>query len=675
MLGLLKKSNNGYHQFTSEEITQVKMLDLRELMKEKGVHLSWIHGQYEGKCPFHEDPKRSPRLFVNQDKGVWLWRCDGGHHGGDTIKFAEASEGMSFPRAVEVLRKMIIQVPKLNGNGSSIKDILKPMMDESIVSAIGGSALGGNSPQTTEESHSYLRHTTGAQAASPIQGEEMSAGFIERSDDSATFKYGDLIYHTKDLKNARANSLKIILKLIYKDSQFTDRVDLHSARGRKSFANQASDRLSLQSAQIEEHLESLMENLETVTRRESPVTSQKEEINEKEKQEALDLLLDPNLLNRMASDLDKLGYVGEETNKKILYLVATSRLLDKPISAIIRSGSGAGKSALMEQVLSLMPEEDVLFFSRITPQSLFYMGKEALDRKVLAIDEREGSQSADYSIRTLQSRGKLTLAASQKDPRSGEWRTLVREFAARTPYMESSTKEKINEENLNRCFELYLDESPDQTKRILEAQRKAAAGIDLLSEEEKTKLRKIYQNAQKLLRPIEVKVPYELDMELPATWLRTRRDHERFISLIKAIALIYQHQREGEGALEATRQDYELAKGLAQTVMGNVLNELPRPLAQFYDLLKKKIEEKANGLIVEDYAFTKRQVRVWLGLPDHIVKKYMKALEDLEYVQIKRSIRGSRHYYWLVDCLLGGINIGKSARVGQPKNSLNPDKS
>lgn len=665
MLGLLKKSINGngsigspqvgsiHHKFTTEELAQVKMLDLRQIMKDKGVRLSWMNGQYEGACPFHDDLARSPKLMTRLDpKGVWRWQCGGGHHGGDTISFAMECHGTSFPRAVEYLKQLITPMPKLNGEGLSIGEILEPVTC-SPVSQLTGFPVD-----------SEVRQLAGFQLASLQENRQTGEqSLVERQEDTATFKYGELIYHAKDLKNATKNSLKIILKLTYQDSHFTDRTDLHSARVRRSFANQASERLNLQSAQVEEHLESLMETLEQQLAS-SPVgrlASEKPEMTEEDKSQALTLLKDPNLLDRMAQDLDKLGYVGEAINKKILYLVGTSRLLDKPISAIVRSGSGAGKSALIEKILNLFPPEDVLLFSRITPQSLFYMGQEALDRKILAIDEREGSQAADYSIRTLQSRGKLTLAASQKDPKSGEWKTLTREFAARTPYMESSTKEKLNEENLNRCFELYLDESSEQTKRILEAQRKAAAGIDQLSEEEKTKLMRLYQNAQKLLEPKEIKIPYELEVSLSQTWIRTRRDHERFLSLIKVIVLLHQKQRSSAGPLgkinqevqrsfeggnlKAEVQDIKIARVLLEPILGELTNDLAKPVAVFYELLKKKVHEEAGAISIEDFTFTRRQIREWLSLPDHIVKRSMKALEDLEYVEVKKSARGSRYQY------------------------------
>jgi hypothetical protein len=266
------------------------------------------------------------------------------------------------------------------------------------------------------------------------------------------------------------------------------------------------------------------------------------------------------------------------------------------------------------------------------------MGREALDRKILAIDEREGSQEADYSIRTLQTRGKLTLAASHKDPKTGQWKTFIREFEARTPYMESSTKERINEENLNRCFELYLDESSEQTKRILEAQRKQAAGVDVLSEEEKTKLIRLYQNAQRLLEPLEVRIPFELEITLPESWIRTRRDHERFLSLAKVIALLHQKQRTvEEESLNAAQEDVRMAQALLEPITEELTHDLPKPVAVFYELLKKKVDEEAKDLSIEDFKFSRRDVRGWLALPDHVVKRSLNRLEDLEYVILRRG--------------------------------------
>ena len=142
------------------------------------------------------------------------------------------------------------------------------------------------------------------------------------------------------------------------------------------------------------------------------------QMTKQEEEAALTLLQDPNLLENILTDMETIGHVGEETNKLLAYLIAVSRKLPRPLSGIIISGSGAGKSGLVEMVQELTPPEDVEFFSRITPQALYYMERDALKRKLLIIEERTGGEGADYSIRTLQSRQKLTQAVPIKDPNS-----------------------------------------------------------------------------------------------------------------------------------------------------------------------------------------------------------------------------------------------------------------
>ena len=109
-----------------------------------------------------------------------------------------------------------------------------------------------------------------------------------------------------------------------------------------------------------------------------------------EKDAALRLLRDPNLLDRIVADFD---VVGETTNKLVGYLAAVSRKLDQPLAIIIQSSSAAGKTSLMDAILSFVPPEDQVKYSAMTGQSLFYMGETDLKHKILAIVEEEGARA------------------------------------------------------------------------------------------------------------------------------------------------------------------------------------------------------------------------------------------------------------------------------------------
>src|SRR3989339_936694 len=121
-------------------------------------------------------------------------------------------------------------------------------------------------------------------------------------------------------------------------------------------------------------------------------------MNPLEEATALKSLTNPRLIDEILSDLETLGYVGEETNKLLLYLIGTSHKLSRPLSAIIVSQSGAGKSGLVEKIQELMPTEEVIYLSRISQCALFYMPEHSLKQKILIIEERNGSEGADYAL-------------------------------------------------------------------------------------------------------------------------------------------------------------------------------------------------------------------------------------------------------------------------------------
>ena len=119
-----------------------------------------------------------------------------------------------------------------------------------------------------------------------------------------------------------------------------------------------------------------------------------------EKAAAMELLRDPKLLDRVLSDFERCGVVGEETNKSVSYLAAVSRLLKKPLAIVVQSSSSAGKSSLMEAVLDFMPEEQREEYSAMTGQALFYMGQKNLKHKILAVVGRRGGHARGLRAET-----------------------------------------------------------------------------------------------------------------------------------------------------------------------------------------------------------------------------------------------------------------------------------
>jgi DNA primase len=274
---------------------------------------------------------------------------------------------------------------------------------------------------------------TSARVEPPSPPEPPPAKVNERE---VTVEFGERRWRVRGLdRNSSFDVLKVNLLVSLGDRFHVDSLDLYQARSRQQYLRQASEELGLEEETLKRDLGRLLLRLEelaeeAVRRAQEPETKPRT-LDALEEREALELLRDPRLLERVLSDLDRVGVVGEETNKLVAYLAATSRKLDRPLAVIVQSTSAAGKSALMDAVLELIPEEDRIQFSAVTGQALYYLGEHDLEHKVLAIEEEQGAERAAYALKLLQSEGELSIASTGKDPQSG--RLVTQEYRVRGP--------------------------------------------------------------------------------------------------------------------------------------------------------------------------------------------------------------------------------------------------
>jgi energy-coupling factor transporter ATP-binding protein EcfA2 len=381
-----------------------------------------------------------------------------------------------------------------------------------------------------------------------------------------------------------------------------------------------------------------------------------------ERQEALAFLKSPRLVERIGDAFTVCGLVGEETNRLAAYLACTSRKLEKPLAVIIQSTSAAGKSTLMEAVLAMFPEEERVKYSAMTGQSLYYLGETNLKHKILAIVEEEGAEKASYALKLLQSEGELTIASTGKDPQTGRMET--QEYHVEGPVMIflTTTAIDIDEELQNRCLTLTVDESREQTERIHTLQRKARTLEGLRMKKERRRLLTLMRNAQRLLQPMDVMNPWADDLTFTAERTRTRRDHEKYLTLIDAVALLHQYQRpmevDREGTersefIRVTLEDIALANRLALELLGRSLDELPPQTRRLYETIKQIVRERcASGAVEQRHAFfSRRDVRVRLGWSVTQIRIHLDRLRELEYIAARFGRPGSAFQYELLtDC-------------------------
>jgi DNA primase len=440
--------------------------------------------------------------------------------------------------------------------------------------------------------------------------------------------------------------LRATIKVERGSAFHVDTLDLYASRSRTEFTKRVAKALTVDAAAVERDLLALLVEAEKTTAgEENNDDDGKPPITESDRAEALAFLKRHDLLDQAAADIDALGFVGEETNKRLLYLVAISRKLPDPLSAIVLSQSGAGKSGITEVIEKLTPPEDVVLLTRLTPQSLYYVEPGFLDQKLVIVEERYGSMEADYSIRVLQSRKKLIAAAPIKDPQTGNMRTKVFTVEARAAFVEATTASAVNHENATRCFELSMDESPEQTRRIHERMGllRTEGGLELRREAEAISRR--HWNAQRLLEPLPVVIPFADRLTFPSAWLRTRRDYARFLNLIEVSAFLHQHQRGHRGgAIVADVADYAVAYSLAASVLAETLSDVRKPLREAY--------ERIRGLCGEgDGTISRREIREALAVPDSTVRRWLADLVELEYLETdaSRGGQGKSARYRLAD--------------------------
>ncbi|UAN51429.1 toprim domain-containing protein [Serratia sp. JSRIV002] len=374
---------------------------------------------------------------------------------------------------------------------------------------------------------------------------------------------------------------------------------------------------------------------------------------------ALALLKSPDLAGQIVSDLAACGVVGESTNLLTGYLAATSRKLDKPLAVLIQSSSAAGKSSLMDAVLGMMPEEERIQYSAMTGQSLYYLGETSLQHKILAIAEEEGVRQAAYALKLLQSDGELKIASTGKDEQSGE--LMTREYKVQGPVMLmlTTTAIDVDEELLNRCLVLTVNESREQTQAIHAMQRHGQTLEGLLAVSEKGYLTALHQNAQRLLRPLKVVNPFAHRLTFLSDKTRTRRDHMKYLTLIQSIALLHQYQRDVKRAehrgsvieyIEVTREDIALANRLAHEVLGRTLDEMP-PQTRKLLLL---VQEMVKGMAARQHCqpgevrFTRRDIRGYTNWSDNQLKVHCLRLTEMEYLLLHGGSRGHLLQYELL---------------------------
>jgi DNA primase len=495
---------------------------------------------------------------------------------------------------------------------------------------------------------------------------EVAAPESQTSEQQLIVMYGPRRYRVRAWPKQLGEALKVnvlVSGAANAEALHVDTLDLYQAKQRQAFAKLAAGELSVEESVIQHDLSRLLLKLESHieerAKAEETSTPPPAAMSAAQSAAALDLLRDPKLIERIVADVERVGLVGEPANALTAYLACVSRKLAAPLAVLIQSTSAAGKSTLMDTLLALVPQEDRVQYSAMTGQSLFYLGETDLKHKILAIAEEEGVRQAAYALKVLQSQGELTIASTGKDPATGM--LVTQQYRVEGPVMLflTTTAIDVDEELVNRCMVLTINESREQTRRIQEKQRSARTLAGLVATNEAQAVRELHQNAQRLLRPLAVVNPYAERLTFLDDRTRTRRDHAKYLTLIEAIALLHQHQRAVRTAhsgsraieyIEVELADIALANNLAHEVLGRSLDELPPQTRRVLGLIASLVAEVAarESIRLSEVRFTRRQLREHCRMSEAALRLHLERLVAMEYVQPVVGRNGLRFEYELL---------------------------
>jgi DNA primase len=369
---------------------------------------------------------------------------------------------------------------------------------------------------------------------------------------------------------------------------------------------------------------------------------------------AMKVLGDRRLLSRAAVDMKRLGHVGEFAAKKLGFICAVSARSGKLIQPSTHAQSAAGKNFLWDTALSLLPQEMVVKRSGLSAKALFRT-QTNLKGAVLYIQEVAGSEDAEYTIRVMQSDGRLEYEATEKMP-DGGMKNVVYQTEGPTVVVQTTTKNHLHPENETRVFPIYLDESETQTSRIVRSILKEASGR-ASDEAERARIQQRWQDAIRLLEPAEVAVPYADRIEIPSSPLRIRRDARRLIDVVRVIAWLYQHQRQrdAEGRILATEEDFHEALTLVRESLRRAWQTLTPAEEKVLEAIRRlpETQRTRNG-------FKRRELKV-KEVSDRRVKEVLKSLTDTGYLDSDGS-RGPQGYTYTLVRDAEEISLGISLR-------------
>ena len=423
--------------------------------------------------------------------------------------------------------------------------------------------------------------------------------------------------------------------------------DLYNDAQLEKFIRKTAERLEVGTSVIAATLSELTEQLESYRleriKDKEPTLPQKPTLNTDEVRAAQAFLKQDNLLKVTNELIGQAGILGEETNRLLMYLIFSSRKRQQPLHIVSLGESGTGKTHLQEKIGELIPEEDKIEITTLSENAFYYFGQRELKNKLILIEDLDGAENVMYPLRELQTKNSIRKTIAHKNSK-GETKTMHLVVEGPVSVAGCTTRERIYEDNANRSFLIYLDNSPEQDQRIMNYQRKLSSGN--INTEAQKEIQNLLKNTQRLLEPIKIINPYAEQLNLPIEVLKPRRTNTHYLQFIEVITYYHQWQREkkvdkstGEMYIETTLEDIAEANKLLKETLLRKSDELSGACRNYFENLKEYLQEK------EIVSFTNGEISKGLRMPIATIKRHHYQLVESQYLRIKKKKDSRANYY------------------------------
>lgn len=418
----------------------------------------------------------------------------------------------------------------------------------------------------------------------------------------------------------------------------TLKLDLYEFNQVEKTCKTVAEKLGLRKDLIEKDLEQLTNLLEFYKEKQIHQKQRRKEskveVPAATATKCIEFLKSKELIQKLNHLIEKAGITGEQTNRILLFVIASSYKMPDTLHALIQGSSGSGKTRLLKIISDLMPAEDVKKYTRVTDNSFYNQDEYFFVNKLICFEDLDGlKEDAQLAVRELQSNEILRTSTSLKD-KNGSITGGERIVRGPIASLACTTNGETYEDNISRSFLIAVDESKEQTIKIINYQNNVSAGI--INKEEQRKIKDFVQNCIRLLQPYEVVNLYANKIRLPEEAHKIRRLNELYQSFVKQITLLnqYNRKRDQQGRLITQKEDLQTACDILFESIVLKVDELDGSLRQFFERLKTHLLQKGGkeNNSQSDTDFTQREIRQALNISKAQCSRNIGRLKAMEYI-------------------------------------------